>query len=96
VRVPRRCGKTGPDHSASRAFLIPVNAAIDQLEVILVLEADQDVNPAGVTGIGELADVGTAAAIANAVSDATGKRVRELPIRIAKLLCEVVGFLGDP
>jgi xanthine dehydrogenase YagR molybdenum-binding subunit len=44
----------------------------------------------------ELADVGTAAAMANAVPDATGKRVRELPIRIEKLLCEVVGFLGDP
>jgi xanthine dehydrogenase YagR molybdenum-binding subunit len=63
-----------------------VNAAIDQLEVILVLEADQEVNPAAVTGIGERANVGTAAAIANAVSHATGKRVRELPIRIAKLL----------
>jgi xanthine dehydrogenase YagR molybdenum-binding subunit len=63
-----------------------VNADIDQLEVILVLEADQDVNPAGVKGIGELANVGTAAAIGNAVSHATGKRVRELPIRIEKLL----------
>jgi xanthine dehydrogenase YagR molybdenum-binding subunit len=44
------------------------------------------VNPAGVKGIGELANVGTAAAIANAVYHATGKRVRELPIRIEKLL----------
>jgi CO/xanthine dehydrogenase Mo-binding subunit len=78
MRVPRRCRKNGPDHSASRAFrgLIPVNADIDQLEVILVLEADQDVNPAGVKGNGELANVGTAAAIANAVSHATGKRSR--------------------
>ncbi len=42
--------------------------------------------PAGVKGLGELANVGTAAAIANAVYHATGIRVRELPIRIEKLL----------
>ena len=67
-------------------YLIPVNADIHQLEVILLPEADRDVNRAGVKGIGELANVGTAAAIANAVAHATGKRVRELPIRIEKLL----------
>jgi xanthine dehydrogenase YagR molybdenum-binding subunit len=39
-----------------------------------------------VKGIGELANVGTAAAIANAVYHATGKRVRDLPIRLEKLL----------
>ena len=49
-------------------------------------EEDSDVNPAGVKGIGELANVGTAAAIANAVYHATGKRIRDLPIRIEKLL----------
>jgi CO/xanthine dehydrogenase Mo-binding subunit len=42
--------------------------------------------PAGVKGLGELANVGTAAAIASAVYHATGIRVRELPIRIEKLL----------
>lgn len=67
-------------------YLVPVNADIQQLEVILVSEEDDKVNPAGVKGIGELANVGTAAAIANAVFHATGKRVRELPIRIEKLL----------
>jgi xanthine dehydrogenase YagR molybdenum-binding subunit len=67
-------------------YLIPVNADIEQLEVILVPEEDHDVNPAGVKGIGELANVGTAAAIANAVYHATGKRIRDLPIRIEKLL----------
>jgi len=67
-------------------YLIPVNADIQQLEVILVPEEDQMVNPAGVKGIGELANVGTAAAIANAVYHATGQRVRELPIRLEKLL----------
>jgi xanthine dehydrogenase YagR molybdenum-binding subunit len=67
-------------------YLVPVNADIQQLEVILVPEEDDKVNPAGVKGIGELANVGPAAAIANAVYHATGKRVRELPIRLEKLL----------
>jgi xanthine dehydrogenase YagR molybdenum-binding subunit len=67
-------------------YLVPVNADIQQLDVILVPEVDDKVNPAGVKGIGELANVGTAAAIANAVYHATGVRVRELPIRLEKLL----------
>jgi len=67
-------------------YLVPVNADIQQLEVILVPEEDDKVNPAGVKGIGELANVGTAAAVANAVYHAIGKRVRELPIRLEKLL----------
>ncbi len=67
-------------------YLVPVNADIDQVEVILVPEEDHEVNPAGVKGIGELANVGTAAAVANAVYHAIGIRIRELPIRIEKLL----------
>jgi xanthine dehydrogenase YagR molybdenum-binding subunit len=67
-------------------YLVPVNADIQQLDVILVSEHDDLVNPAGVKGIGELANVGTAAAVANAVYHATGIRVRELPIRLEKLL----------
>ena len=67
-------------------YLVPVNADIQQLEVILVPEQDDFVNPAGVKGIGELGNVGTAAAVANAVYHATGVRVRELPIRLEKLL----------
>jgi xanthine dehydrogenase YagR molybdenum-binding subunit len=66
-------------------YLVPVNADIQQLEVILVPEVDNDVNPAGVKGIGELGNVGTAAAVANAVYHATGVRVRQLPIRLEKL-----------
>jgi xanthine dehydrogenase YagR molybdenum-binding subunit len=54
--------------------------------VILVPERDDFVNPAGVKGIGELGNVGTAAAVANAVYHATGIRVRKLPIRLEKLL----------
>jgi xanthine dehydrogenase YagR molybdenum-binding subunit len=67
-------------------YRIPVNADVQQVEVILVSEIDNDVNPAGIKGLGELANVGTAAAIANAIYDATGVRVRDLPIRIEDLL----------
>ncbi|MBC7940928.1 MAG: xanthine dehydrogenase family protein molybdopterin-binding subunit [Chitinophagaceae bacterium] len=67
-------------------YLLPVNADIGQVDVILVPEVDNEVNPAGAKGIGELANVGTAAAVANAVFHATGRRMRELPITIDKLI----------
>lgn len=67
-------------------YMVPVNADIQQVDVILVPEKDDFVNPAGVKGIGELGNVGTAAAVANAVYHATGVRVRQLPIRLEKLL----------
>jgi xanthine dehydrogenase YagR molybdenum-binding subunit len=51
-----------------------------------VSEEDHDVNPAGVKGLGELGNVGTAAAISNAVYHATGIRVRKLPIRMEDVL----------
>jgi xanthine dehydrogenase YagR molybdenum-binding subunit len=84
TEIDRRSARYVNDNLAD--YLVPVNADIDQLEVILVPEEDRDVNPAGVKGIGELANVGTAAAIANAVYHATGKRIRDLPIRIKKLI----------
>ncbi len=67
-------------------YAVPVNADVNNVEVILVSEMDHDVNPAGIKGLGELANVGTGAAIANAVYHATGIRVRQLPIRIEKVL----------
>ena len=67
-------------------YLIPVNADIDKVEVILVPEHDPAVNPAGVKGLGELGNVGTAAAISNAVFHATGRRIRKLPICVEDLL----------
>jgi len=79
--------KTGRYVNHSLAdYLVPVNADIDQLEVILVPEVDTKVNEAGIKGLGELGNVGTAAAIANAVYHATGKRIRRLPIRIEDML----------
>ncbi len=67
-------------------YLVPVNADVQTVDVILVPEVDPDVNPAGVKGLGELANVGTAAAVSNAVYHATGRRIRQLPIRLEKLL----------
>src|SRR5579862_3264205 len=67
-------------------YMVPVNADVKDVQVILVSEVDHDVNPAGVKGLGELGNVGTAAAVANAVYHATGKRIRQLPIRVEKLL----------
>lgn len=67
-------------------YLIPVNADIREVRVEMLQEQDDYVNPLGVKGIGELAIVGTAAAIANAVYNATGTRLRRLPMRIPDLV----------
>ncbi len=67
-------------------YLVPVNADVRDVEVLLLSEVDEEVNPAGVKGLGELGNVGTNAAIANAVYHATGKRIRHLPIRLEDLL----------
>jgi len=67
-------------------YLIPVNADVPSIEIIMVPEEDTTVNPLGVKGIGEIGIVGMNAAVANAVFNATGKRVRDLPIRAEKLL----------
>jgi CO/xanthine dehydrogenase Mo-binding subunit len=66
-------------------YLVPVNADIPDLEVQFVGEPDR-FNPIGVKGVGEIGLAGTAAAVANAVFNATGKRVRSLPITLDKLL----------
>jgi len=67
-------------------YLMPVNLDIPELEAHFVDEVDPHVNPLGVKGLGEIALVGMAPAIANAVFHATGKRVRTLPIRIEDVL----------
>jgi xanthine dehydrogenase YagR molybdenum-binding subunit len=67
-------------------YLIPVNADIPSVEIIMVAENDTRVNPLGIKGIGEIGIVGMNAAVANAVFHATGKRIRDLPIRAEKLL----------
>jgi xanthine dehydrogenase YagR molybdenum-binding subunit len=66
-------------------YHVPVNADIHDIEVIFVDEPDTIINPLGTKGVGEIGIVGVAAAIANAVYHATGKRVRDLPITLDKL-----------
>jgi xanthine dehydrogenase YagR molybdenum-binding subunit len=67
-------------------YHVPVNADVHDIEVIFVDEPDDIVNPLGIKGVGEIGIVGVAAAIANAVYHATGKRVRDLPITLDKLM----------
>ena len=67
-------------------YHLPTHADVPAIEASFVEEEDVHVDPAGVKGLGEIGIVGTAAAIANAVFDATGKRVRSLPITPDKLL----------
>jgi xanthine dehydrogenase YagR molybdenum-binding subunit len=66
-------------------YHVPVNADIQNIEVIFVDEPDSIINPLGTKGVGEIGIVGVAAAVANAVYHATGKRVRDLPITLDKL-----------
>ena len=67
-------------------YHVPVNADVHDIDVIFVEEHDEEINPLGVKGVGEIGIVGTAAAIANAVYHATGTRVRDLPITLDKLM----------
>lgn len=67
-------------------YLVPVNADVPSLRAIYVDSEDREADPIGVKGLGEIVIVGVAPAIANAVYNATGKRVRELPITSEMLL----------
>jgi xanthine dehydrogenase YagR molybdenum-binding subunit len=87
--------ETATDHRSGRFmthnladYHVPVNADVHAIDVIFVEEKDDEINPLGVKGVGEIGIVGTAAAVANAVYHATGKRVRDLPITIDKLMRE--------
>ena len=67
-------------------YHIPVNADVGSIDVHWITEEDSNIGPAGAKGIGEIGIIGAAAAIANAVYHATGIRVRDLPIRIDRLI----------
>jgi xanthine dehydrogenase YagR molybdenum-binding subunit len=67
-------------------YHIPTNADVHDIEAIWLDEHDEHANPMGTHGIGEIGTVGAAAAVANAVYNATGIRVRDLPITADKLL----------
>ncbi|GAB3817819.1 xanthine dehydrogenase family protein molybdopterin-binding subunit [Pontibacter rugosus] len=70
-------------------YHVPVHADIPQIEVYFVNKPDPYTNPLGTKGIGEIALIGMAPAVANAVFNATGKRIRELPITPDKLMQQV-------
>lgn len=70
------------------------NADIAEAKVVFIPEADSEVNPLGIKGLGELGNVGTNAAVGNAVFHATGMRIRELPIHLEKLLAAAGSHLA--
>jgi xanthine dehydrogenase YagR molybdenum-binding subunit len=67
-------------------YHLPVHADVAEVTTLLVPEEDTRINPLGIKGAGEIGATGVNAAVANAVFNATGVRVRELPIRLDKLL----------
>lgn len=67
-------------------YHVPAHADIHDIEVIFVEEDDNMASPIGVKGLGEIGIVGVAAAVSNAIFHATGKRIRNLPITVDKML----------
>jgi xanthine dehydrogenase YagR molybdenum-binding subunit len=67
-------------------YLVATNADIPELDVLFVGGFDEEASPLGAKGLGELTAVSVAPAIANAVYHATGKRIRDLPITVERLL----------
>lgn len=67
-------------------YHVPVNADIPNIDIHIIDEEDPHVNPIGTKGIGEIGITGVAAAVANAVYHATGKRIRNLPITLDKVI----------
>ncbi|MBE1582969.1 xanthine dehydrogenase family protein molybdopterin-binding subunit [Nonomuraea angiospora] len=67
-------------------YLVPVNADVPDIKTIYLDGEDREADPLGVKGLGELVHIGVAPAIANAVFNATGRRIRELPITAEALL----------
>jgi xanthine dehydrogenase YagR molybdenum-binding subunit len=74
-----------PNHDLA-GYHIAAHADVQDIDAVWIEEEEPDLGPAGAKGIGEVGIVGTAAAIANATYHATGIRVRDLPIRLDKLL----------
>jgi xanthine dehydrogenase YagR molybdenum-binding subunit len=67
-------------------YHVPVNADIGEIDVACLNIPDYRFSPLGARGIGEIGITGAAAAVANAIYNATGKRVRDLPITVDKLM----------
>jgi xanthine dehydrogenase YagR molybdenum-binding subunit len=73
-------------HRNYSGYLVPTNADIPELEVIFAGEFDSEASLLGSKGLGELTGVSVAPAIVNAIYHATGKRIRDLPVTVEKLL----------
>lgn len=82
--VDHRYGR--PINNNLADYHVPVNADIPNIDVLFVNKKDPFTNPMGSKGIGEIALIGVAPAVANAVFNATGKRIRSLPITPEKLV----------
>ena len=67
-------------------YLMPVHADIPEIDAVLLDGSDDKANPLGVKGVGELGNCGSGAAVANAVFNATGVRVRDFPITLDKII----------
>jgi xanthine dehydrogenase YagR molybdenum-binding subunit len=67
-------------------YLVPVNADIPEIDAVVLEGFDEKANVLGVKGIGEVGNCGAGAAVANAVFNATGVRVRDFPITLDKVL----------
>lgn len=74
-------------------YHIPVNGDVPNLDVVFLVENDDKANPLGAKGLGELGVCGAGAAVANAVYNATGVRVREFPLTLDKLLPGLPAFV---
>jgi xanthine dehydrogenase YagR molybdenum-binding subunit len=81
-----------PANNNYAEYVVPVHADQPQIDVILLDYPDFELNEFGVRGIGEIGITGLAAAVANATYHATGKRVRELPITLDKLMDPVAAL----
>jgi xanthine dehydrogenase YagR molybdenum-binding subunit len=90
-RMDARYGRWGASNLGE--YLVPVNADAPEVTVDFVEVHDTVVNPLGVKGVGEIGQVGVAAAIANAVFHATGRRIRELPMA-AELVMDTAPVLA--
>jgi xanthine dehydrogenase YagR molybdenum-binding subunit len=82
--IDKKYGRTVNENFAE--YHVPVNADVHEIDVTCLNIPDYKFNPLGARGIGEIGITGTAAAIANAIYNATGKRVRDLPITLDKLM----------